>query len=68
MKPYALLTLKQVAAALKVSEKTVRNYVADGKFPPPIRLFECPRWLEEDVSEFVNKKIKESRNGTEYER
>jgi excisionase family DNA binding protein len=45
-----LLTLEEVARYLKVSPRTVRNYVRDGRLPAPLRLGpRCVRWRRGEV-------------------
>lgn len=48
-----LLTLKQVASRLGVSEKTVRRLVRSGRFPEAVMMGGSPRWHPEDVQSYV---------------
>lgn len=56
-----LVSAKQVASLLGVSVRTVTNWVAKGKFPPPAKIFGYPRWKEEDVLKYVEKQFAEAR-------
>lgn len=47
------LSDKQVAARYSVSRATIWRWVANGKFPEPIKLSEgCTRWRLSDVEAF----------------
>jgi prophage regulatory protein len=49
-----LLSVKQVAARLSVTPRTVWRWVAKGALPRPLRLSEgCVRWFDRDVDEFL---------------
>ena len=45
-----LMTLEEVAHYLKVSPRTARNYVREGRLPAPLRLGpRCLRWRHAEV-------------------
>lgn len=43
------LTIQEVADMLRISVRTVRNYVADATLPKPFRLKRKPLWQLEDI-------------------
>lgn len=47
-----MLTREQVAARLKVSERTVERYVATGKLHAPVGEGRLKRWRVQDVRDF----------------
>ena len=47
-----MLTREQVAARLKVSERTVERYVASGKLHAPVGEGRLKRWRVQDVRDF----------------
>lgn len=49
-----LLTTEDVAAYLRVSVGTVRNWVSAGKLRPDCRVGNRPRWRAESVEEWVH--------------
>ena len=53
MKPCELLTRKQVAAMLNVSERTIYRKVEDSLFPAPALVLGRPRWKKEDVDKYI---------------
>jgi excisionase family DNA binding protein len=48
-----LLTVREVAAALKVSPRQIWKLAASGRLPPPVRLSRSVRWRRSDISEFI---------------
>lgn len=49
-----LLTTKQVAARLSMSERSVWRLVAAGKFPPPVRYNrKMVRWKAADIEAYA---------------
>lgn len=49
-----LLTLKEVAELLDVSQSTMRNLVKDGRFPGPVKVTaRVNKWLYSDVESFL---------------
>ena len=55
----ALLTTKEVAALLKVSERHVQNLVKDGTLPKPMLLGRCVPFRTPDIRRFLNGKADE---------
>ncbi|WP_295480700.1 helix-turn-helix domain-containing protein [uncultured Sutterella sp.] len=55
--PIEVLTPKQVAAAFKVTVRTISNRVKAGKFPPPAHILGRPRWRRKEVEEYVEKQF-----------
>lgn len=56
-----LLTLQEVARALKVHPNTIRRWVIAGEFPAPAVIGCHPRWKDTDVAEYVEKRFKAAR-------
>ena len=52
-KPALLVDVKEVAAVLGVSARTVWRLVSTGEFPPPIKLGRLSRWRRKDVLRYV---------------
>lgn len=50
-----LLDIKQVAAMLSISEKSIRRLLDAGKFPRPVRIGRLLRWRYKDIVAYVNK-------------
>ena len=48
-----LLTVREVAAALKVSPRQIWKLNAMGRLPAPIRQARSVRWRSSDIAEFV---------------
>lgn len=48
-----LLDRRAVAAKLTVSQGTVENLVARGRFPKPMKIGNSSRWLETDIDEYI---------------
>ena len=48
-----LLTVRDVAAALKVSPRQVWKLQAQGRLPAAVRLGRSVRWRESDVATFI---------------
>jgi excisionase family DNA binding protein len=59
--PDRLLTIREVAAWLAVSIRTVQRLVAAGAFPQPVRLGRerCVRWFVADVRQHLERRRKE---------
>jgi excisionase family DNA binding protein len=49
-----LLTSREVADRMKVSERHIQNLVKRGEFPPPIRLGKAVRYRPSDVQSFLD--------------
>lgn len=47
------MTLKEVAARLRVSTSTVRRLVAQGRFAAPLRVGSSLRWRQSDLDAFL---------------
>jgi len=47
--------VKQVAEFLSLSVREIWRLVADGSFPPPIKIGRCSIWFESDIIEFQMK-------------
>ncbi len=58
MKPYELLTPKQVAALFAVSVRTIERRVVSGDFPPPALILGMKRWRKEDVEAYAERQFK----------
>lgn len=59
-----LITIENLAEILEVSKSTIRRWVSEGNFPPPIRVSEgVHRWDMVDVNIWLEKK-KGNNNGT----
>lgn len=58
MKPYELLTPKQVAALFAVSVRTIERRAASGDFPPPALILGMKRWRKEDVEAYAERQFK----------
>ena len=48
-----LLTVRDVAAALRVSPRQIWKLNAMGRLPAPVRLARSVRWRSSDIAEFV---------------
>ena len=48
-----LITVRDVAAALKVSPRQVWKLAASGRLPGPIRLARSVRWRAADITRFI---------------
>ena len=62
MKPCELLSRKQVAAMLKVSERTIYRNVKAARFPAPALVLGRPRWKKEDVDKYIEECFKFNEN------
>lgn len=50
----ALLTVKDVSAAVRLARSTIHNMVKDGTFPAPIRLSKrCVRWHSKAIQQWI---------------
>jgi len=49
-----LLTIKDTADILKVSERHLANLSKRGQFPPPVKLGRCVRYKRDDVSRWID--------------
>lgn len=48
-----LLKIRELAATLQVSVRTVQTHVAAGRLPRPLRIGRAVRWLPTEVSEAI---------------
>jgi len=48
-----LMTVRDVANALKVSARQVWKLCSSGRLPAPIRLARTVRWRANDIAEFI---------------
>ena len=62
MKPIEMLTRSDVAKALQVTERTVSNWVRNGRFPAPAMVLGRQRWRAEDITAYVNKQFRIARD------
>jgi predicted DNA-binding transcriptional regulator AlpA len=44
--------VKQVAEFLSLSVREIFRLVAEGSFPPPVKIGRCSIWFESDIIEF----------------
>jgi excisionase family DNA binding protein len=51
--PQPLLTRRDLERLLKVGDRTIRRWVANGKLPGPVQLGGSHRWRLEDVRSFL---------------
>ena len=50
-----LLTKPQVVEMMKISPRTLDNYMAAGQFPKPVRIGKrLLRWIVEDLEEWIH--------------
>jgi excisionase family DNA binding protein len=48
-----LMTVRELAAMLKVSSRQCWKLVSAGRLPQPVRLARSVRWRASDISEFI---------------
>lgn len=60
-KPFRLLSAKQVAGLMGISISTLYYWVGKGKFPSPAKILGRPRWKEDDVIQYVERRFAEAR-------
>lgn len=51
-----LLTIRDVADLLKISQASVRNLTIRGKLPAPVRLGRLIRWRPGDLTAFLERR------------
>ncbi|MCZ4352647.1 helix-turn-helix domain-containing protein [Roseovarius aestuarii] len=51
----SLLTSEDVAARLRISKRHIHNLIAEGNFPPPMKVGRLNRWRELDVDCYVER-------------
>ena len=60
--PPTILRRKQVEARVGLRRSTLYSRVAEGSFPPPVRLGKrAVGWVESEITEFIEQRIAESR-------
>ncbi len=50
---HSLLTVREVSAALKVSQRQVWKLLSNGRLPAPLRLNRSCRWRAADIARFI---------------
>ena len=56
-----MMTVKQVAEALEVSERSVWRWSATGVLPPGVKIGSVVRWPEESIRRWIEEKEREAR-------
>jgi prophage regulatory protein len=57
-----MIRIQNVIALTGMSRQSIYAYAAAGKFPKPVKLGErCSAWIEEEVTNWIDSKIKASR-------
>jgi excisionase family DNA binding protein len=59
--PELLWTVKQVAKALSLGERTVWKHSATGQIPRPIRIGRSVRWERRAIEAWLDKKLREGK-------
>ena len=60
--PTRFLRVSEVQARTSLGRSTIYDWVAEGRFPPPIRLSErVLRWVEAEVEDWIRERIAERR-------
>ena len=54
--------IKDVADAVGLGKSTVRQYVAEGKFPKPFKVGASTLWLWSDVTKWIDEQAGKSKN------
>ncbi|OGT41399.1 MAG: AlpA family transcriptional regulator [Gammaproteobacteria bacterium RIFCSPHIGHO2_12_FULL_40_19] len=67
--PLIVLRRKQVEARTGLSRSTIYTRIAEGTFPRPINLVggRAVGWIESEINEWLESRIKHSRKGYDYE-
>ena len=58
-----MLTTREVAKWLRVTERHVQNLVKDGVLPPPLRLGRAVRFCPDSIRKFITEKTGEASMG-----
>ena len=53
-KPY--LTMADLAERFQVNRSTIYRAIKEGEFPPPVRIFSCPRWSLKSILAYERKR------------
>lgn len=66
---YNILRRKQVEARTGLSRSTIYAHITEGTFPRPINLVggRAVGWIESEINEWLESRIKHSRKGYEHE-
>jgi len=59
---HQLMTIREVAAELRLGESTVWRHVKDGALPSPIRIRGATRWLQSEIRAFIERLAHEQRD------
>lgn len=54
--------IKDVADAVGLGKSTVRQYVAEGKFPKPFKVGTATLWYWPDVTKWIDEQAEKSKN------
>lgn len=57
-----MMSLAEIVAFTGLSDKWFYKLISQGKFPKPIKLGSCSRWLQSEVIEWLNNRVTESRD------
>ncbi len=52
----AVVTVKELASTLQVSERSVRRWIKAGKLPNPSTLGQCAFWLADQLRPFLERR------------
>ncbi|MBL9215391.1 MAG: helix-turn-helix domain-containing protein [Opitutaceae bacterium] len=55
---YHLLTLMEAATCLGVSRRTLERMIAEGQFPPPVKIRRSSKVLRSDVQAYLTKAVR----------
>lgn len=53
----SIFTVKELAAVLKVSSRSVQRWIKAGKLPKPSRLGQCGFWTLDQLLPFLNNRV-----------
>jgi excisionase family DNA binding protein len=56
-----LLTVREVAELLGVSQSAIWTWVSDERFPPPLELGRLRRWRREDIVAYLSRQAETAR-------
>lgn len=66
--PARLMTLREVITAVRRSRSTIYADVRVGRFPAPIKVGCSTRWVENEIQDFIQRCISDSRAAVEPSR
>lgn len=53
-----IIRLKQVIASTGLGRSTIYKYIAEGKFPLPLKLsVRCVGWLESEIQQWIQSRL-----------